>query len=295
MTLWYQAGSFGRPKLDAIRITSSPPRSRRAARSARRRSCARAWSAGAWAARCRRRFTRPCVNFINFGSIRLAMLIPYQVPGFESANGIRRRLTRVGGRSGSTLGIGTRLAYAHSGAGIAAGDDPVAAGALDGDPVPPGAAEPALGDPLPAAAGAALDDDRARPCGRARPTEDVAREHARAEAGDRGPRRRAVGGDPLERARDVAQPQPCPGCRPSRRRGCGRGCRGTWRGRSGPTRRACGRSPSAGGRRPSRGRGCGRCSAASSGGRASSGPTGRARRGCTASGVPPQTFSLFSV
>ena len=65
------------------------------------------------------RFTRPRVTFISLGSTRLAMLMPYHVPGFDSANGISILFSRVGGRSGSTLGIGTRLAYADCGAGIA--------------------------------------------------------------------------------------------------------------------------------------------------------------------------------
>src|SRR6185295_15199426 len=73
------------------------------------------------------RLTRPRVRRMSAGSTRAAMLIPYQVPGFESANGVSSRRIRVGGRSGSTLGIGTRLAYVDGGAGIARGDHPVEA------------------------------------------------------------------------------------------------------------------------------------------------------------------------
>src|SRR5688500_2217623 len=206
MTLWYHAGSFGRPKLDAIRITSSASE-KYTSGTVRSRPLFRPRTVSSTVGSApASRFRRPLLNRINFGSTFAATLIPYQSPGFESANGMRRRFMRVGGRSGSTLGIGTCLAYAQSGAGIAAGHDPVEAGSLDGDPIPPGATESPLGHALPASVGPALDDDQGPLAGGRDRSEDVTREDARAQARDRRPRGRAVGGDSLDRARGVGPP-----------------------------------------------------------------------------------------
>src|SRR5688500_5466082 len=173
MTLWYQAGSFGRPKLDAIRITSSPSE-KYTSGTVRSRPLLRPRTVSSTVGSApASRFRRPPVNRINFGSTFAATFIPYQSPGFDSANGVSRRLIRVGGRSGSTFGIGTRLAYAQGGAHISAGHDPVEAGTLDGDAISPGLAESPLAHAQPASVDAALDHDlRAFGCGRDR-TEDV--------------------------------------------------------------------------------------------------------------------------
>ena len=87
------------------------------------------------------------------------MLMPYQVPGLDSANGISILFSRVGGWWGSTRGIGTRLAYADRGAGIAGAEGAVEPGVLDRQPVPAGTAEPCAPDTLPLVIDAPLNDD----------------------------------------------------------------------------------------------------------------------------------------